>query len=190
LIAAAAFLFSRTGHVDRVSQHLLLIPAILLGLALVSVSFGTLLLDLSVPLAAALTYFAVAQVFRKLDNDFITGSEAFAFTAQESRGRELEVASLPESLSRDAVVRLIRTNVGVKLWEPSSRGLGKPWVEQGWLLWRWSLLKPASGAGGVLAKLQWIRVSVDSASPQRSALAQAVATALRDKTREPLINST
>lgn len=191
LIAGTAFLFSRTGHVDRVSQHLLLIPAVLLGLALASVSFGTLLLDLSVPLAAALTYFAVAQIFRKLDNDFVAGSEAFSFTAQESRGRDLEVASLPESFSRDAVVRLIRMNVGVKLWEPSSRGLGKPWVEQGWLLWRWShAAEPASAAKGVLAKLQWIRVGVDSASLQQSALAQAVATALRDKTQEPLISST
>ena len=45
LIAGMAFLFARTGHVDRVSQHLLLIPAVLLGMALVSVSFGTLLLD-------------------------------------------------------------------------------------------------------------------------------------------------
>jgi hypothetical protein len=173
-----------------VAQHLLLIPAVLLGLALVSVSLGTLLLDLSVPLAAGLTYFAVAQIFRKLDNDFVTGSEAFAFTAQESNGRDLEVASLPESLGRDAVVRLIRMHVGVKLWEPSSRGLGKPWVEQGWLLWRWSPPKPASAAKGPMAKLQWIRVRVDSASLQRSALAQAVATALRDKTQEPLINST
>jgi len=190
LIGAAAFLFSRTAHVDRVGQHLLLIPVILLGLALVSVSFGTLLLDLSVPLAAALTYFAIAQIFRKLDNDFVAGSETFAFTARESLGRDLEVAALPESLSRDAIVRLIRMNVGVKLWEPSARGLGKPWVAQGWLLWRWSQEEPTSDAKGLVAKLRWIRVSVDSASLERTALAQAVATALHDKTQQPLINST
>jgi len=41
-----------------------------------------------------------------------------------------------------------------------------------------------------MATLQWIRVGVDSASLQRSELAQAVATALRDKTQDPLIKST
>ena len=173
---------------ERVGQHLLLLPTVLLGLALFSLSISTLLLDLTVPLAAALTYFAVGQLFRKLESDFIAGAEAFAFTPKEFHGRDMEVAALPESHTRDAVIRLLRTHLGVKLWEPAPRGLGQPWLEQGWVLWRWSQLpvssEPAAAPCASTLTLHWVRVGVDSVSLGRSALAQAIAEAMRNKALE------
>jgi adenylate cyclase len=179
LLAAAALLFSRTALVDRVAPQLLLLPTVLLVLALLSVSVSTLLFDLSVPLAAVLTYFAIGQLFRKAENDFIAGAESFAYTARELPGRSLEVATLPESHTRDEVIHLIRAQLGVKLWEPMPRGLGQPWVTQGWVLWRWSK-DDAPGSGSPGPQLRWVRVAADPSNPSRPALAQAIARAFED----------
>jgi adenylate cyclase len=188
LLAATAFLFARNVYVDRMAQQLLLIPAVLLGLALLSVSVSTVLFDLSVPLATVLTYFGAAQLFRKMENDFIAGAEAFAYTPGESRGRDLEIAALPESYSRAAVLQLLRAHPGVKLWEPLPRGLGQLWLKQGWLLWRWSQGTEAAAASA--PTLQWIRVGEDLQRTRRTSLAEAIALALRDVVDEPAIPST
>jgi adenylate cyclase len=190
LLAVAAFLFSRTAYVDRIAQHFLLIPTLLLGLALFSVSVSTVLLDLSVPLATVLTYFGVAQLFRKLESDFVAAAETFAFTPAESLGRDLEVAALPESLTRSAVLRLLRPHPGVKLWEPLPRGLAQRWVKQGWVLWRWSAADQAPAAERPTLNLHWIRVAVDAQAAPHAALAHAIAQALHDADDEPATLST
>ena len=207
LLSFAAWLFSHPVYVDRVSQQFLMIPTVLVGLALLSVSISTVLFDLTVPIATLLTYFAAGQLFRKSQNDFVAGTESFAFTPREIAGRSLEVATLPEAYSRDAVLTMIRAHLGTKLWEPADLGLGHVWLKQGWLLWRWSKEEPAdpssessaASSSGVASgssppssaapmnstddpvlKLQWARADLDAKGPHPSGLAQAIARTMRD----------
>jgi hypothetical protein len=177
LLAFAAFVFRRTAYVDSATR-LLRIPAALLLLALISISVSTLLLDLSVPVATVLSYFTIAQIFRKLEGDFVAGHEAFAFTPQETEGRHLEVAAVPSSYSRDAMLNLIQTHAGIKLWEPLALGLGVMWGKQGWLLWRWSDLDSTTGAPPTEPpSLRWIRASSSPQDANPEVLAAAIAQA-------------
>lgn len=139
LLAASARLFARTNRVTAVVKYFVIVPMALLLISLLSISVSDLLMDLSVPAALVLGYFAFAKVFQTNTLGFVSGTGAYAPTAREIAAGRLQVACPPASVHRDQILaRLLRPGPPIKLWEPANTGLGAEWTAQGWVLWRWS----------------------------------------------------
>jgi adenylate cyclase len=187
LIAGSALLFIRHDQAVTLSEYFVLVPVVLFALALLSVSTSYLLLDLGVPAAFALSYFAFASLFSRISRTYARGEESFAFTGKEIFGRHVEVAVLSRTTSRDSVRRLLARFPAIKLWETPPKGLGISWQSEGWVLWRWTTDENLNVADSISdacqnnngVNLQWIRVGGPSPSAASNrGLARAVADAV------------
>jgi hypothetical protein len=182
MLAASAQLFTRTNQALTVAKYFFIVPAVLLAVSFLSVSISDSLVDLSVPAAVVLGYFTFAKLFDTNVRGFISGTGPFAATAQESAGK-LQVACLPASVTRAQVLELLtQRGSPVKLWEPESVGLGKRWVAQGWVLWRW--FSPSSATPQTSLAIQWLDVAPSEAPDRTFSLAAAIAEAASGAARE------
>jgi adenylate cyclase len=182
MLTASAQLFTRTNQALAVAKYFFIVPGVLLGISLVSVSVSDLLVDLSVPAAVVLGYFTFAKLFDTNVRGFIAGTGPFAATPQEAAGK-LQIACLPISVSRTEVLEhLAKRGSPVKLWEPESAGLGKIWAAQGWVLWRWFLPSETTTAADL--DIEWRDVSPSEAQDGSFPLAAAITTAAAKATRE------
>ncbi|HEV7358919.1 MAG TPA: CHASE2 domain-containing protein [Steroidobacteraceae bacterium] len=182
MLAASAQLFTRTNQALTVAKYFFIVPAVLLAISLLSVSISDLLVDLSVPAAVVLGYFTFAKLFDTNVRGFISGTGPFTATAQESSGN-LQVACLPASVTRAQVLELLaQRGSPVKLWEPESVGLGKRWVAQGWVLWRW--VSPSCATPQTSLAITWLDVPTTEAQGPAFSLATAIAGAATGATRE------
>lgn len=163
LLAPMTYMFVLTELSQVTARGFFAIPTALLGISLLSVSVSNLLADLSVPIAMVLTYFTFATAFEKQQANFLFGIGIFAPTAAE-QARQLQIACLPGSFSRDRVLELVeRCDEPIKLWRPTELGLGSHWVAQGWVLWRWTPRAADAGTGSKTTTvggvaLRWIDV--------------------------------
>jgi CHASE2 domain-containing sensor protein len=174
ILAASALLFARARHVTAVVKYFVIVPTALVLISLASISISDVLMDLSVPAALVLAYFAFAKIFQTNSVGFVSGTGAYAPTPAERAAGRLQIACLPATEPREQVLaRLIAPGPPIKLWEPANAGLGAEWDAQGWVLWRWSAVEDGSGIG-----LRWH--DVPGAEPAHSfSLAEAIATAAR-----------
>jgi CHASE2 domain-containing sensor protein len=190
MLAAAANLFARTEQALTVAKYFFILPSVLLGISLASVSMSHILVDLSVPAAILLGYFTFAKVFDTHSRSFMAGTAPFAQTPDGTG--QLQVAVLPASLSRDQVLnRLLEPGPPIKLWEPGDAGLGRHWLSQGWVLWRWA--SPAAAPSDQASDeanpagrtsdpdLAWTDVPMSETQPGSFTLAQSIATAATKK---------
>jgi adenylate cyclase len=162
MLAASAELFTRTNQALTVAKYFFIVPGVLLGISLLSVSVSDWLVDLSVPAAVVLGYFTFAKLFDTNVRGFIAGTGPFAANAQEKIGR-LQIACLPASVSRAQVLELLtERGSSVKLWEPEAAGLGKSWIEQGWVLWRRLPLSDVTPPSGL--PIEWRDVPENAAN--------------------------
>jgi CHASE2 domain-containing sensor protein len=137
LLIASAQLFARTDQALTVAKYFFIIPGVLFGASLLSVSVSDTLVDLSVPAAMVLGYFTFAKLFDTNIRDFIAGAGPYAATHEERAG-QLQVACLPPAVPRAQILKLlVQRGSTNKLWEPDVQGLGRQWADQGWVLWRW-----------------------------------------------------
>jgi hypothetical protein len=174
MLAASARLFGRTDRSTYVARYFVIIPAVLLGVSLFSLSVSDLLMDLSVPTAMMLAYFTFAGMFESNSRAFAAGTGVFAPSPQERSTGTLQVARLPATVARSAIdPLLIRPGCAVKLWLPTKAGLGVEWATQGWVLWRW-LPRGADSADS--ADLHWLDVPVSGVEGPFE-LARAIAAA-------------
>jgi adenylate cyclase len=181
MLAASAQLFTRTNQALTVAKYFFIVPAVLLGISLLSVSISDLLVDLSVPAAVVLGYFTFAKLFDTNVRGFISGTGPFAATAQESSGK-LQVACLPASVTRTQVLDLLtQRGSPVKLWEPEPVGLGRRWAAQGWVLWRW--FSPSSATPETSLAITWLDVPTTEEQSPAFSLATAIAEAATGATR-------
>jgi CHASE2 domain-containing sensor protein len=181
LLTGSALLFTRTNQALAVAKYFFIVPVVLFGISLLSVSISNLLVDLSVPTAVVLGYFTLAKLVDANTRDFIAGTGPYKATPGEASGK-LQIACLPRSVSREEVLEFLsRRGEPVKLWEPDSSGFGANWTAQGWVLWRWNSERVALTADNPpeLAKsLLWIDVPLEDDSGGFS-LAAAIATAAK-----------
>jgi adenylate cyclase len=196
LLAATARLFARATQVTRVAKYIVIVPVALVMISLASLSVSDLLVDLSVPAALVLGYFAVAKVFQLNSLGFASGTGVFAPAAHETANAVLQIACLPLSVPRDRVMHLlIRPGCQNKLWEPPGIGLGGRWADQGWILWRWRQCEPEEAAAACAPRadvdvdqdieLHWHEVPASGAEGDRFALAQVVAAATMVSSHDP-----
>lgn len=190
MLASSALLFAYTNQALTVAKYFFIIPAVLLGASLLSVSISDVLVDLSVPAALMLGYFTFAKLFDTNVRDFIAGIGPYAATDAESQG-QLQTACLPASVPRDEVLKLLlRRGFPIKLWEPDAQGLGLRWALQGWVLWRWRMQgsepeKEISAAGDERQlDLCWVDVPAAEQADGSFALAKSIITAAVRDTRE------
>jgi CHASE2 domain-containing sensor protein len=175
-LAASAHLFARTKRALEVAKYFFSIPLVLGLISLLSLSVSGILVDLSVPAALVLVYFAIGKLFDTNLRGFIAGNGAYRATAREVAGGRLQVAWLPPAQERQPLLRLIAApGSQIKLWEPEDTGLGQRWMRQGWVLWRWA----SPDAGPTEMPLRWVDVEARGDS---FALAEAIATAAREPT--------
>jgi len=180
MLAASARLFTRTTRAIAVTKYFFIVPGILLCISLLSVSVSDVLVDLSVPAALVLVYFAIAKAFETNTHAFTSGGGPFAATVRERRDGQLQIACLPPTVSRERVHGLLmRPDVcPIKLWEPVKSGLGQPWAAQGWVLWRWYLPAAASTPEPEPEPaLSWQNANSSVAAEESFALAQVIAAA-------------
>ncbi len=139
MLAGAARLFSRrTERATALAKYLVIIPTVLVGISLLSVSVSRLLVDLSVPAAVVFGYFSFAMIFDNNRRAFASGTGPFAATPREVGAGKLQVACLPASLPESEVhAMLMKPGCPIKLWTPQKAGLGTHWNGQGWVVWRW-----------------------------------------------------
>jgi hypothetical protein len=182
MLVASARLFARTNEALTVAKYFFIIPAVLFAASLLSVSVSDTLVDLSVPAAMVLGYFTFAKLFDTNIRAFIAGIGPYASTHEESAG-QLQIACLPACVPRAQILKLlVQRGSTNKLWEPDTQGLGRRWVTQGWVLWRW---RPTASVGdeGPL-QLCWVDVprAEDAGSPFW--LAESIITAASREKRE------
>jgi adenylate cyclase len=186
MLIASAQLFTRTNQALTVAKYFFIVPGVLLGISLLSVSMSDTLLDLSVPAAVVLGYFTFAKLFDSNVRSFIAGTGPFTATKTEAAGR-LQIACLPASVPRERVIELLETRgTPIKLWEPEAAGLGKPWNTQGWVLWRWLAAGEADSAQAQAPSLPlcWTDAPPNGATPDTFSMAQTIATAASNSLRE------
>jgi CHASE2 domain-containing sensor protein len=190
MLAASAQLFARTDQALTVAKYFFIIPAVLFGASLLSVSVSDTLVDLSVPAAMVLGYFTFAKLFDTNIRGFIAGTGPYAATREESAG-QLQVACLPAAVPRSQVLQLlVQRGCANKLWEPEPQGLGRRWAEQGWVLWRWRLQRSDSdekttGAGdGPPLQLCWIEVPAVAGASGAFSLAESMIAASRQREKQ------
>jgi CHASE2 domain-containing sensor protein len=185
MLAASARLFARTNRVTAVARYFVIVPTALLLISLISISVSDLLMDLSVPAALVLGYFAFAKIYQSNSLGFVSGTGAYAPTEREILGCRLQVACLPASVPREHILaRLIGASPQFKLWEPAIGGLGSEWMAQGWVLWRWSATdgdappgRSASANDADEFELRWRDVAEYAAPGNAFQLATAIAAA-------------
>lgn len=149
LLAAGCEVFRRTRHGQTVTNTFVLLPALLLVVWMASVSVGTRLVDLTVPVGLLTTQFSLGLLFDKLRRDAACGRDAFALTPAEREGRRLQIASLAPELDAEAVMqRVLALGPGVRMWEPGLDGFEGQWRGTPWVLWRWAAPGEA-GPGGL-----------------------------------------
>lgn len=190
MLAASALLFAYTNQALTVAKYFFIIPTVLLGASLLSVSVSDVLVDLSVPAALMLVYFTFAKLFDTNVRDFISGIGPYAATPAESEG-QLQTACLPAAVPRAQVLKLlVRRGFPIKLWEPDAQGLGRQWAIQGWVLWRWRSQGPeskteitAAGEDGQV-DLCWVDVPAAAQDGGSFALAESIITAAARNARE------
>jgi adenylate cyclase len=190
MLSASALLFAYTNQALTVAKYFFIIPTVLFGASLLSVSISDVLVDLSVPAALMLGYFTFAKLFDTNVRDFISGTGPYAATAMESEG-QLQTACLPASLPRASVLKLlVRRGYPIKLWEPDAGGLGHQWALQGWVLWRWFAQGPesekeitAAGGDGEV-QLCWVDVPAAAQAGGSFALAESIIAAAARHARE------
>ena len=180
MLAASARLFSRTTRATAVTKYFFIVPATLLCISLLSVSVSDVLVDLSVPAALEQVYFAIAKAFETNLHAFMSGGGPFAATEHERRDGQLQIACLPERVSKERVHGfLMRPDVcPIKLWEPIKSGLGQPWAQQGWVMWRWYLAESAPKPE-LEPLLIWQNANPSPAAEASFPLAQVIAAAAR-----------
>lgn len=184
MLAASARLFSRTERSTYVAKYFVIIPSVLLGISLVSLSVSDLLIDLSVPTAMMLAYFTFAGIFEANSRAFSAGSGVFAPSPQELTTGVLQVACLPPTVSRREIEPwLIEHGCPIKLWVPPKAGLGLPWSYQGWVLWRWRLPGADEGAGPDGGPFRWRDVPT-AAGETTFPLVRTIAAAAMDTIRK------
>jgi adenylate cyclase len=187
MLAASALLFAFTNQALAVAKYFFIIPAVLFGASLLSVSVSDTLVDLSVPAALMLGYFTFAKLFDTNVRDFVTGTGPYAATSEEALGR-LQIACLPDSVPREEVLKLlVRRGAPIKLWEPEAQGLGRQWAQQGWVLWRWSghgseEIAASSDRAGLA--LCWVDVPAAAQAGSSFGLAESIITAAARNARE------
>ncbi|HTP39904.1 MAG TPA: CHASE2 domain-containing protein [Steroidobacteraceae bacterium] len=147
MLAASARLFVRATRVTAVTRYFFIVPSSLLLISLLSVSVSDRLVDLSLPAALVLLYFAIAKTFETQLHAFVSGGGVFAATRREQHEGQLQIACLPGTVSKDTVrgLQLRADACPIKVWEPVKSGLGVTWAAQGWILWRWHV--PGSDPG-------------------------------------------
>jgi hypothetical protein len=202
MLAASARLFMRTPHATAVTKYFFIVPGTLLFVSLVSVSVSDVLVDLSLPAALVLGYFAIAKTFETNCHDFMSGGGPFAASLRERSEGQLQIACLPITVSKEIIhAFLVRPDVcPIKLWEPVKSGLGRTWAAQGWVLWRWYLPSAggvtaesrstadepaASPAGELLPTLRWQNASARPAPGEFFPLAQVIAEAAQATSQRP-----
>lgn len=179
MLIPATWVFVHTELSQVTAKAFVVIPTVLLGVSLLSVSISYRLADLSAPTALVLTYFAIATVFEKHQRDHAFGVGVFAPNAIE-RSRQLQVACLPPTLTRHRVLALLKaTDQPIRLWRPADFGLGTQWTTQGWVLWRYAPESThkdeeysTANVDGI--SLQWINVHSGEDVPEPFGLAQAI----------------
>ena len=179
MLAASARLFGRTDRATYVAKYFVIIPSVLLGISLLSISTSDLLIDLSVPTAMMLAYFTIAGIYETQSRAYAAGTGVFAPAPIERSTGTLQVACLPPTVSRaelDPV--LIRPGCPIKLWLPPKAGIGIDWSAQGWILWRWRLPQAPEDAGAGRPDLHWQDVPATPAAGH-FALAAAITAAVR-----------
>jgi adenylate cyclase len=184
MLIASAQLFTRTNQALTVAKYFFIVPAVLLGTSLLSVSIGDVLVDLSVPAAVVLGYFTFAKLFDSNVRSFIAGTGPFAANTLEAAGK-LQIACLPASVTRQQVIDALKQRGSpIKLWEPEAVGLGKLWAGQGWVLWR--RLPQTCAASTDLEPLQicWSDVPAVESEAGSFSVAQAIASAAANSMRE------
>jgi len=179
-LGASAHLFARTNRALAVAKYFFSIPIVLLLISLLSMSISGLLVDLGVPAALVLVYFAIGKLFDTNLRGFIAGNGAYSATAREVSTGKLQIAWLPPGQERPPLLRLVAVpGSHIKLWEPEDTGLGKLWMHQGWVLWRWVFADAAPPTTDPKLPLRWVDVETRG-SPH--ALAEAIAAAAREPT--------
>ena len=174
MLAASALLFARARHVTAVARYFVIVPMALVLISLISISVSHVLMDLSVPAALVLAYFAFAKIFQTNSLGFISGTGAYAPTPAERAAGRLQIACLPATIPRARILaRLISPGPPIKLWEPANAGLGAEWDAQGWVLWRWSVADDSMEMGS-----HWHDVPCNEPSSSFP-LAQTIAAAAR-----------
>lgn len=189
MLAASARLFTRTTRATAVTKYFFIVPGTLLCISLLSVSISDVLVDLSLPAALVLGYFALAKIFETNSHAFMSGGGPFAATGHERHDGQLQIACLPATVSKETVHGLLmRPDVcPIKVWEPVKSGLGRAWAAQGWVLWRWYLPLVEDGlvddgrAGSLPAEseplLAWQNVNSRPAAGASFPLARIIAVA-------------
>jgi adenylate cyclase len=181
MLAASAQLFTRTNQALTVAKYFFIVPGVLLATSLLSVSISDVLVDLSVPAAVVLGYFTFAKLFDSNVRSFIAGTGPFAANEAEAAG-QLQIACLPATVPREQVLALLtQEGAPIKLWEPEAAGLGKLWVGQGWVLWRWL---PKSGQSASISRICWSDATSTEGQTGSFILAQAIASAAPKSTQE------
>lgn len=178
MLAASARLFMRTTRATAVTKYFFIVPGTLLCVSLLSVSISDVLVDLSVPAALVLVYFAIAKAFETNTHAFMSGGGPFAATRHERREGQLQIACLPARVSKAWVYSVLTRQEAcpVKVWEPLKSGLGEPWSAQGWVLWRWLLPESASQPEAE-PLLIWQNANPRPAGEESFPLAQVIAAA-------------
>lgn len=182
LLAPATWLFVGTELSQVTAKGFVVIPTVLIGISLLSVSVSNRLADLSAPIALILTFFAIATVFERHQQNYVLGLGVFAPNAAELQSH-LQVACLPATLSRHRVLQLLRaSDRPIKLWRPPEFGLGAPWIAQGWVLWRYAPQSAeATEASGPTTvdgiALRWMDARAAGGGSEPFAVAQAIARA-------------
>lgn len=189
MLAASAQLFARTDQALTVAKYFFIIPAVLFTASLLSVSVSDTLVDLSVPAAMVLGYFTFAKLFDTNIRGFIAGVGPYAATHEERAGR-LQIACLPPGVPRAQILSLlVQQGSTHKLWEPDPQGLGRRWLDQGWVLWRWYVQgaesdgKSATSSDASTLQLCWVDVAPPAGGCEFS-LAESIITAASLETRE------
>ena len=180
MLAASAELFTRTNQALTVAKYFFIVPGMLLAVSLLSVSVSDWLIDLSVPAAVVLGYFTFAKLFDTNVRGFVAGTGPFAANEQEKTGK-LQIGCLPATVERERVLELLtKPGSTAKLWEPEPAGLGKIWVEQGWVLWRWSAPSDATPESSLNIEWQDVPGARGSGFGVAAAIAEAAAGASRE----------
>jgi adenylate cyclase len=184
MLIGSAQLFTRTNQALTVAKYFFIVPGVLLGTSLLSVSISDVLVDLSVPAAVVLGYFTFAKLFDSNVRSFIAGTGPFMANAREAAGK-LQIACLPASVTREQVIDLLQKHgAPIKLWEPEAAGLGKLWTGQGWVLWR-RQVEPDSAAIEVQPhQICWSGVPLTESESDSFSLAQAIASAAAHSVQE------
>lgn len=184
LLAGACAMFVYTDRSMYVAKYgAIVIPVLLLLVSMTSISVGHVLVDLSVPAAIFLAYFAAASIFEANHRDYRTGSGVFAPFPQELKDSRLQVACVPRSCPAATIESWLREpGCDLKLWLPPKAGLGEPWLHQGWVLWR--LRPPGEDREPATPpyRLAWQTTPV---SPGRFPLAKAIVEAAAAMTPWP-----